>query len=399
LPNDDAAGPAIPLARWADRRLRVLAELTGSEAIAKPAGATLLAERAALRGFTIPGRVSSGGGSRLLPARGGWFALTISRPADRELLPALFQDATLDPQDDAAIAGTVAAGDCRELLARGRELGLAVAAADEVPASPAVTVLASGERRARKPGEKPLVVDLSGVWAGPLAGHLLGLAGADVVKVESRTRPDAMREGDPGLFALVNQGKASVALDFSDREQKAALLALIRRADIVIEAARPRALLQLGIDADALVRERPGLVWLTITGHGATGEAASWIGIGHDCGVAGGLSRALAEASGEIGFVGDALPDPLTGITAAIEAWRAFRQGEARRIGFALSAVAAQALREERAHDAAALEAELRAWRAAEGQPFPHFAPRAPHAEVRPFGADTQAWLGIAAPC
>ena len=399
MPDDALVSPAIPLARWADRRMRLLAELTGSPQIARLAGATLLAERAAPRGFTVPGTVSPGGGSRLLPARGGWFALTITRPVDRELLPALFQDAALDPEDDAAIARAVAGWDCRELLARGRELGLAVATVDEVPAAAPVAMLARGRHRARAAGAKPLVVDLSGIWAGPLAGHLFGLAGARVVKIESRGRPDQMRDFDAGLFTLLNQGKASVVADLAVAEERAALLALIRGADIVIEAARPRALLQLGIDADALVRECPGLVWLTITGHGASGEAANWIGIGHDCGVAGGLSRALAEASGELGYVGDAIADPLTGITAAIEGWRAYLKGDACRIGFALSAVAALALEEERAHDAAALDAELRAWRAAEGQPFPHFRPRQPFAELRPFGADTRDWLGAAAPC
>src|SRR5690606_6711881 len=142
-------------------------------------------------------------------------------------------------------------------------------------------------------GRPPLVVDLSAIWAGPLAGHLLWLAGAEVVKVESRRRPDEMRAVDPGLFELVNQGKANLAVDFSSDAGKTALLDLIRRADLVIESSRVRALRQLGIDADALVREVPGLVWLTITGHGARGEAADWTGIGHDCGVAGGMSRAL----------------------------------------------------------------------------------------------------------
>jgi hypothetical protein len=393
LAADAPAGPAIPLARWADRQLRSLADLTGAPAIAALSGATLLAERAAPLGYPVPGMTSSGGGSRLLKARGGWLALTLSRPADRELLPALFGDGALAIADDAAIAAAVAASDCRELLARGRELGLAIAAVDERPASAAVEILACGKARDRREERLPLVVDLSGIWAGPLAGHLLWLAGARVLKVESATRPDAMRDGDPALFALLNQGKASVVVDFADSARIAALLTLIRRADIVIEAARPRGLLQLGIDAEALMRERPGLVWLTITGHGATGEAANWIGTGNDCGVAGGLSRALAHASGRIGYVGDALPDPLTGIIAAIEGWRAYRAERACRIGFSLSAIAARALSEERADDAERLTRELRLWRNAEGRPFPHAGLRSPHAPLRPWGADTAEWL------
>jgi crotonobetainyl-CoA:carnitine CoA-transferase CaiB-like acyl-CoA transferase len=214
-----------------------------------------------------------------------------------------------------------------------------------------------------------------------------------VVKVESLTRPDLIRRDDPATFDLINQGKASVVVDFHSAREKAALTDLIRRADFVIESSRPRALRQLGIDADALVSEVPGLVWLSVTGHGATGEAANWAGIGNDCGVAGGLSRALAEVTGEVGYVGDAIADPLTGITGALAGWRAYRSGRACRIGLAMSAIVARALAEERAHDAAALAGELRAWGLAEGRPFPRVRRREMLAPVHPLGADTATWF------
>ncbi len=219
------------------------------------------------------------------------------------------------------------------------------------------------------------------------------------MKVESFTRPDLIRRDDPTTFDLINQGKASIAVDFDDDAQKAELIGIIRRADFVIESSRPRALKHLGIDAEALVRETPGLVWLSVTGHGATGDAANWVGIGNDCGVAAGLSRALADAHGEIGYVGDALPDPLTGITAALEGWCAFKSGHARRIGFSMSAIAARALAEERDHDAAALEAELKAWGAATGALFPKVEPRQRFAATHDFGADTADWIGANTKC
>ncbi len=287
--------PPIPLSRWADRQLRMLAEETGSQRIAQLTGATLLGERGANGGYTIAGTTSAGlGGSRLLQTRDhGWFALTLIRDEDRELLPALFGDADFASRDRDAIARAVARQDCAQLLARGRALGLPVAAADEIPAAPAIELLVEGPVHARPAAHRPLVIDLSAIWAGPLAGHLLWLAGCKVVKVESATRPDLIRRDDPATFDLINQGKASVLVDMASAAEKAALIGLIRRADVVIESSRPRALRQLGIDADALVREVPGLVWLSITGHGAIGEAAMWTGIGNDCGVAGGLSRAM----------------------------------------------------------------------------------------------------------
>lgn len=396
-----AAGPAIPLARWADRQLKDLARRTGSAGLAALDGPTLLGERGANGGYAINGRVSAGlGGSRLLPTRDGrWFALTIIREIDRELLPALFGNAGLDIHHPDAIAAAVLQHDADELLRRGRTLGLPVALADEEPQAPPIEIMARGVGRRRGPGHRPLVVDLSAIWAGPLVGHLLWQAGMDVVKVESPTRPDLIRRDDPATFDLINQGKANVLLDLADERHRAELVALIRRADVVVESSRPRALRHLGIDADALVREVPGLVWLSVTGHGATGEAAGWVGIGNDCAVAGGLSRALEQATGEIGFVGDAIADPLTGIAGAREALRAYESGEARRIGLSMSAIVAMALAEERAFDAALLEEELRAWGAAIGRPFPQVRRRPLRAEVRQPGADTSRCFPALAPC
>jgi hypothetical protein len=103
------------------------------------------------------------------------------------------------------------------------------------------------------------VLDLSSLWAGPLCAHLLGLAGARVVKLESASRPDGARAGSAAFFDLLNAGKASVALDLSSRAGRDSLRRLIASSDIVIESARPRALRQLGIEAEALVAEVPGL--------------------------------------------------------------------------------------------------------------------------------------------
>ncbi|MFA7586030.1 MAG: CoA transferase, partial [Novosphingobium sp.] len=233
----------------------------------------------------------------------------------------------------------------------------------------------------------------SSLWAGPLASHLLWLAGARVVKVESRSRPDAMRDGDAVLFDLLNQGKASVQADFASVADREALVALLERADIVIEASRPRALRQLGIAAETILSRRPGQVWLTITGHGAQGSPADWVGFGDDCGVAGGLSKALADVTGRPGFVGDAIADPLTGITAALAGWRQWQSGAGARLGIAMRGVVAKALHEEQSHDHVALEDELTGWGAAEGRPFPAVAMRRPMAAVHGLGTDTREWL------
>lgn len=385
----------IPLSDWADRKLRLLAEETGSARIARIAGSTLVGERGSNNDYVYRGKISAGpGGSRLLPTRdGGWFCLTVLRDEDRAMLPALFMDESLDFHDPEAIAAAALQHDCMELVERGRLLGLPVASADEIPPSPPMEVLTEGLRRQREPGHRPFVVDLSAIWAGPLAGHLLWLAGAEVVKVESLSRPDLIRRDDPATFDLINQGKANVIVDLTKDADREKLIALIRGADFVIESSRVRALRHLGIDADLLVRETPGLVWLTVSGHGASGDAANWAGIGHDCGVAGGLARALADATGEVGYVGDAMADPFTGIFAALEGWRAYKSGEARRMGFAMSSVVAMALREERERDPAGLDRDLRLWAASIGQQFPKVPRRELLEPVHSIGADNALYL------
>jgi hypothetical protein len=347
--------------------------------------------------------VSAGGGCRLFDAVGDTVALNLARPADRELLPALFETDDLDAQDDDTIAALIARSEATALVMRGRSMGLAIASEHETAASPvpvdACTELVTGPVAATSVRWRaPRVVDLSALWAGPLAAHLLWLGGADVVKVESRTRPDALRVGDNRFYALLNQGKASVALDFRETNDRQALLSLISESDIVIEAARPRALAQLGIDAAQIVRTTPGLVWITITGHGAGGDAANWVGFGDDCGVAGGLSAALRAATGRTGFVGDAIADPLTGLLAALVAWEAWSSRQGGRFALAMSQVVARALGAAREQDPAALDASLRAWSAAAGKPFPTVKLRA-ISGLPSFGANTGSYLATIAQC
>ena len=397
------AAVSFPLASYADQTIARLAVVTGSEALAKLDGTTLLCERAMLGDMTIPGRVSAGGGCRLFDAVGDTVALNLARPADRELLPALFETDGLDAQDDDTIAALIARSEAAALVMRGRSMGLAIASEHETAASPvpvdACTDLVTGPVAATSVRWRaPRVVDLSALWAGPLAAHLLWLGGADVVKVESRTRPDALRVGDNRFYALLNQGKASVALDFREANDRQALLSLISESDIVIEAARPRALAQLGIDAAQIVRTTPGLVWITITGHGAGGDAANWVGFGDDCGVAGGLSAALRAATGHTGFVGDAIADPLTGMLAARVAWEAWSSRRGGRFALAMSQVVARALAAAREQDPAALDSSLRAWSAATGKPFPTVNLRS-ISGLPSFGANTGSYLATIAQC
>jgi CoA-transferase family III len=288
----------------------------------------ILAGRAGLLGIAPAGLISAGGATRLLATRDGWCALTLSRVDDVEAVPALLE-VTGQPADPwGALAAAAADRDAAEFVARARLLDLPAAVLGEVPpASPRFVV--SGHRAARALSQL-LVVDLSSMWAGPLCGHLLAAAGATVVKVEGRGRPDGTRRGDPRFFDWMNSSKLSYAIDFRDDD----LRPLLEVADVVIEGSRPAALTRRGLGPDQ-VRGRPGRVWLRVTGYGAEGDRADRVAFGDDAAVAGGLVGA-----GPV-FVGDAIADPLTGLAATGAVLDALGRGGGEIVEIALAEVAA----------------------------------------------------------
>ena len=268
-------------------------------------GLALLAERAVIAGLTRGGDRSCGRASRLLPAADGWLAVTLARPSDIGDVPAWLEMDVDDEDPWRTVEKAVKERPAHELVDRATLFGLPVAALASVPA----TLLATGS-----PGrvlvDDVLVVDFSSLWAGPLCTRLLGDAGARVVKVESRFRPDGARSGPAAFFERLNAGKEIVAADFE--RDAPDLHDLVRGADVVVEASRPRALGQFGISAERFLAEDGGpRVWISITGYG---RADDRVAFGDDAAVGGGL--VVEDAAGPC-FCADAVADPLTGLVAA----------------------------------------------------------------------------------
>jgi crotonobetainyl-CoA:carnitine CoA-transferase CaiB-like acyl-CoA transferase len=380
-----APGPLATAARAAALAFEAL-----GERLAEPLdAAALLGERAALFGYTRGGRRSPGGGCRLLRARDAWIALSLARaddvaalPAWLELAPARDVDGARDEAWKVAERG-VRARDAAGLIERAQLLGLpaALAAPLAATAPPWLRASAIGAPvSARAADAAPLVVDLSSLWAGPLAASLLGRAGARVWKVESPARPDGARAGNAAFFDLLNADKRSAALDLREADGRSALLRLLARADIAIESARPRALQQLGIDAEAWIRARPGRTWVSITGYGRSEPAANWVAFGDDAGVAAGLAAATGAADAPL-FCGDAIADPLTGLHAALAARASWRAGGGHLLDLSLCDVAA-------ASAIASCDAERDAAGAA-GEVAAAPRARAPQRRAAALGADT----------
>ena len=387
-PRAGAAAVAAHAAGWA----RELCARSGAD-VPGLDGPALLGERAAQLGLARRGRVSPGGACRLLPTAEGFLAVNLARADDFDLLPAwLEREVTREPWG--VVAEAVREAPARRWVERGRLLGLAVAAT-ETPAdtlSPAAEVDPCGTAWPRRV-DRPLVVDLSSLWAGPLCTQLLGLGGARVVKVESLHRPDGARRGAPAFFDLLNAGKASVALDLRSTTGRDTLLRWIEVADVVVEASRPRALRQLGIDAEAALAIRPGLVWVSITGHGRREPNAQWVAFGDDAAVAAGLASASGEPGDPV-FCADAIADPLAGLRAAVETRRALDDGGGCLVDVSLSGVAREALGPIDGPPLEVVRRDGAFWVECEGARAPVMPPRArlAHGIARPFGADTESF-------
>lgn len=309
LTGNRTGPPLMPpgnAASWAASMAGHIAEATaGDHRHVRIDGPRLLAERAALTGRTRQGAVSVGGSCRLYRTADGWAAVSVARPDDPALWSALIGH-ELDDRFPVRLAAWLAAHTGAELDQRTEMLGLAGAAVHD---HRAVEGRPPGPRRPRSV-QGLLVVDFSALWAGPLCAQLLGLAGAEVVKVETPDRPDGARRGNRAFYDLLHAGHRSVVLDPADPSSRKALHALVRRADIVIEASRPRALARFGLDAAAEVER--GCVWVSIT---AAGRDSQRVGFGDDVAAAAGLIA--WDDAGQPVFCGDAIADPLTGLTAA----------------------------------------------------------------------------------
>jgi len=142
------------------------------------------------------------------------------------------------------------------------------------------TDIQSAGSQAATPLKGIRVVDFSTLLPGPMCSLLLARAGAQVIKVERPGRGDEMRSytpkfGDDSVnFALLNQGKRSVALDLKDETARAQAVELIRSADVLIEQFRPGVMDRLGLGYQAMKTINPRLVYVAITGWGQHGPLA-----------------------------------------------------------------------------------------------------------------------------
>jgi len=126
------------------------------------------------------------------------------------------------------------------------------------------------------------VVDFTQVMMGPVATQMLGDYGADVIKIERPPTGDLSRTSIPDdpaglvgpVYCSLNRNKRSVVLDLRKPDERAALMDLIRGADVVVNNFRAGVMERMGLGYEELKKINPRIIYAVGTGFGLTGPYA-----------------------------------------------------------------------------------------------------------------------------
>jgi benzylsuccinate CoA-transferase BbsF subunit len=133
--------------------------------------------------------------------------------------------------------------------------------------------------------------DLTWAGAGPFGTKVFSDFGAEVLKIESMSRPDPVRRGGPyrdgiagtnrsGYFASRNTGKRSISLDLKNPEGREIALRLIAQSDVVSNNFGPGAMERLGLTYDEVRAVKPDIIYLSMPMYGEDGPLSTLLGVG-----------------------------------------------------------------------------------------------------------------------
>jgi crotonobetainyl-CoA:carnitine CoA-transferase CaiB-like acyl-CoA transferase len=190
---------------------------------------------------------------------------------------------------------------CGAKLARGLTVTCAPPAAvpvDNVSATPPTRAdPADSPSVATLPLTGVRVVDFSWVMAGPMATKMLGAMGAEIIKIESTTRPEfSFREA---WFAVINNNKKSCTLDITTLEAQTILHDLVAASDVVVENFSSRVLTKNNLGYEHLSKIKPDIIFVSASGLGRTGPERDLLAYG----------SLLQAYSGRVSMIGRMNPE------------------------------------------------------------------------------------------
>ncbi len=180
------------------------------------------------------------------------------------------------------------------------------------------------------------VVEIGSFQAGPQVGAHLAALGADVIRIESVSRPDSLRFLGPhpdidrfwergASYLGINLGKRAVTADLSDPQGRRITERLIASADVVVENYVPRVLDGRGLDYAGVRALREDIVMLRMPAWGSTGQWRDNPGFTFTANAAAGLSSLTGYPDDEPLLTGTII-DPIAGLVATVAVLAAIRR-------------------------------------------------------------------------
>jgi hypothetical protein len=284
----------------------------GGAVVVDPAGVpTAVRSEAALRVNGAPPGPVWDPLSRVYAAADGWVRLHGNYAQHRAGIERVF--GSVEPE---VVAEAIAAQPADAVEAALHRAGGVAAAARTIEAwrahphgrtvldLPLISTTTRSDRVSASVTERPRVLELTRVIAGPTAGRALAWFGADVLRIEA--------PGHEELQVIVvdfGAGKRSIELDLRAPEGRRVFLDLLAGADVFLHGVRPGALERLGLGAEQRAAVRPGLIDASLSAYGPTGGWAGRRGFDSLMQLSAGLAVAEAAAAGTAPGPGG-LPEP-----------------------------------------------------------------------------------------
>ena len=157
------------------------------------------------------------------------------------------------------------------------------------------------------------ILDLTRVWAGPLATRILGDFGAEVIKI-SDPRVPIDRAG--GTNNKLNRNKPNLALRLDHDSGRDTFLELVKTADVVVENFRPRVMNNFDLTYADLRKIRPDIVMCSMPGYGTTGKYANYPAFGPSVEAMTGIPSMMGYEGGPPRTSALAFPDPVSALNS-----------------------------------------------------------------------------------
>lgn len=196
---------------------------------------------------------------------------------------------------------------------------------------------------AKGPLENVRILDLTHVWAGPLATRILGDLGAQILKIEApmsrgpRVYPTvplgSFIGGEPGdepwnanaVFVKLMRNKKSLALDLKTDAGRNTFLELVALSDVVIENFSARAMAGLKLDYKHLKQANPAIIHVAMPGYGLSGPYSERVAFGPTVEPMSGLTSVMGYSADAPRATAMAVPDPTSAVNATAAVVTALR--------------------------------------------------------------------------